>query len=375
MPTPARRLASALLLSGLAACSSSTSTSAGGALKVTAAPTRIRANGTATSQIHVEGSAKPPIQVTASRGTFQESGTGTVSLAGASGDVTLVACDGATDTACKTSISVSAADGAFATGQAVVSLIARETICNDGIDNNGDGNIDCADPDCNAQACKTAGGNPGTCQGTTCVASVCTPTPGPETICNDGIDNDCNNLTDCADSACDGKQCGATAASVCQNKTCVNLGAGIGLAIAVDRSRLPADGAATTAVTVTVTQSGAPAAGLGVTLHTTLGGFVGAAPPGDTITVAASADGKAVATFLASGTAGIATLTASPQAIPQLTVTAQIAMPALGSIGTALDGVGRLRERPAGRVGRALLSSRWRGPSAGRASPRRGAAR
>jgi parallel beta-helix repeat protein len=54
-------------------------------------------------------------------------------------------------------------------------------ICDDGIDNDGDGDIDCADNDCtNDPAC---GGG-------------CVPVPE---ICDDGIDNDCDGKADCAD--------------------------------------------------------------------------------------------------------------------------------------------------------------------------------
>jgi len=54
-------------------------------------------------------------------------------------------------------------------------------ICDDGIDNDGDGDIDCADTDCtNDPAC--SGG--------------CVPVPE---ICDDGIDNDCDGKVDCAD--------------------------------------------------------------------------------------------------------------------------------------------------------------------------------
>lgn len=334
MPTSTARLASILLLSGLAACGSSTTKKSVGSLTVTASPTRIRADGAATSLIHVAGATVTPIRITASRGTFVESGTGTVQVDATVADVTLVACDGA-DSTCRTSIAVSAVDGAFASGSATVSLIARETVCNDGLDNNGDGNVDCADPDCNLQACRTSTGAAGTCSANVCVAAVCSPTQTPEATCNDGVDNDCNSLVDCADAACNGKQCGATATSVCQNSVCVDVGAGIGITVATARSRLPADGTATTTVTATVTQGGAAQAGISVTVQTTLGTFVGAPAPGTAITVATDANGNAVATFLASDTAGTATITAFPAAVPQLTVTAQIALPALGSIQVA----------------------------------------
>lgn len=52
-------------------------------------------------------------------------------------------------------------------------------ICADGIDNDGDGLIDCQDPDCEANEA--------------CI----------DEVCNDGIDNDGDGLTDCEDSECD----------------------------------------------------------------------------------------------------------------------------------------------------------------------------
>lgn len=66
---------------------------------------------------------------------------------------------------------------------------AQPEICNDGIDNDGDGLIDCADPDCaHDPAC----------------VQVCVPTgvEGKGRTCSDGIDNDCDGLIDCADPKC-----------------------------------------------------------------------------------------------------------------------------------------------------------------------------
>lgn len=54
-----------------------------------------------------------------------------------------------------------------------------ESICDDGIDNDLDGPIDCADSDC-----------------------VANPVCLPETVCDDGADNDSDGDTDCADSDC-----------------------------------------------------------------------------------------------------------------------------------------------------------------------------
>lgn len=55
-----------------------------------------------------------------------------------------------------------------------------ETTCDDGFDNDGDGKIDCADSDCED-------------------ASIC---EFPEQTCDDGFDNDGDDKIDCADSDC-----------------------------------------------------------------------------------------------------------------------------------------------------------------------------
>ncbi len=60
-------------------------------------------------------------------------------------------------------------------------------VCGNGRDDNGNGLVDCADPECAAA--------PG---------CVCTPTGTENTsaACSDGRDNDCDSLIDCADSQC-----------------------------------------------------------------------------------------------------------------------------------------------------------------------------
>src|SRR5262249_18358203 len=86
-------------------------------------------------------------------------------------------------------------------------LCAAAEICNDGCDNDGDGLTDCADPDCAGQA-----GTCGTCQAT-------------ETSCSDGCDNDGDGKTDCAGPDCanvtcdDGNAC--TVQDHCSSGSCV----------------------------------------------------------------------------------------------------------------------------------------------------------
>ncbi len=69
-----------------------------------------------------------------------------------------------------------------------------EVNCNDGLDNDTDGKIDCADPDCNLQRC-----------GDWCVCKALKKT---EQNCTDGLDNDGDGEIDCADEDCGGAGCG-----------------------------------------------------------------------------------------------------------------------------------------------------------------------
>ncbi|MFH2009057.1 MAG: MopE-related protein, partial [bacterium] len=65
----------------------------------------------------------------------------------------------------------------------------------DGVDNDNDGSTDCADSDCMGLSC---GAN-----GRVCSGGVCTcPGGSSETQCQDGQDNDCDGAVDCADSDC-----------------------------------------------------------------------------------------------------------------------------------------------------------------------------
>jgi len=59
-------------------------------------------------------------------------------------------------------------------------------LCTDGLDNDCDGFIDCADSDCTSDPA---------CQ-------VCDPSEVPGLTCTDGLDNDCDGFIDCDDSDC-----------------------------------------------------------------------------------------------------------------------------------------------------------------------------
>ena len=70
--------------------------------------------------------------------------------------------------------------------------------CKDGLDNDGNGDIDCDDAGCDGLACEVAGAaNSALCDfgdGKSC----------EEVHCMDGIDNDGDSVTDCADPDCVG---------------------------------------------------------------------------------------------------------------------------------------------------------------------------
>jgi len=102
--------------------------------------------------------------------------------------------------------------------------------CNDGIDNDCDGDTDASDADCQgAVVCENIDtksvcnneltcewqGNPNTGNCVTIDGGTCTPDETPEASCFDGNDNDCDTFTDCADTTdCDGASGGPTTCGV-----------------------------------------------------------------------------------------------------------------------------------------------------------------
>lgn len=84
-----------------------------------------------------------------------------------------------------------------------------ECNCSDGLDDDGDGDIDCADSDCGQDECCNVecfcedgidndGDGTTDCADTDCADNFCCD-GSFECNCNDGIDNDGNGLTDCDD--------------------------------------------------------------------------------------------------------------------------------------------------------------------------------
>jgi hypothetical protein len=85
----------------------------------------------------------------------------------------------------------------------------------------GDGSLCGAPVDCALAACDglSCGAN-----GRVCRSSACTCPGGQmkETTCNDGADNDCDGLKDCADPDCLRAQCGGSTNQRCCGTTCVD---------------------------------------------------------------------------------------------------------------------------------------------------------
>jgi hypothetical protein len=78
--------------------------------------------------------------------------------------------------------------GYEANGLACERSATGETDCSDGLDGDGDGPVDCADPDCETGSCASG--------------CVCTGGVGKELLCADGVDNDGDGGADFLDSDC-----------------------------------------------------------------------------------------------------------------------------------------------------------------------------
>jgi hypothetical protein len=81
-----------------------------------------------------------------------------------------------------------------------------EGLCNDAVDNDNDGQTDCLDPDCAQKLCGTVT-VPFTCNSGMCNCNGGAQITEQGSLCNDGVDNDCDGTLDCGDADCDGQPC------------------------------------------------------------------------------------------------------------------------------------------------------------------------
>jgi hypothetical protein len=339
MPNVSRPLVGlAALITG--ACGSSGSTNAPPALTlnvtvdsgaVPGVTNGVKADGTNSVTIDVGGSTKGPIRVSAHKGSFLGGGT-TAMIEGTGGSVTLFTCDARTDNSCAGTTTVTATDGNFAFGETTLTFVAFETNCQNRIDDNKDGRTDCADPDCDQRPCVDATGNNGVCASGVCTPPVCTPISTTE-VCDNGVDDDCDGKIDCMQATCDGMACKPGSPTfVCQSRACTDVGTGYAITATAKRPRIPADGLATTTITAKLTKTAVPQIGVVLDFSTDLGAFVTGTTTAATTSASTGADGTATVTFQGSAAAGVATITVAPHSLQQLTQTTTVTMPALGSI-------------------------------------------
>jgi hypothetical protein len=98
-----------------------------------------------------------------------------------------------------------------------------ELSCGYGVDNDCDGLVDCAQPQCDGRSCA-----PGKRCGNGSCSRRCIPSEAVETDCADQLDSDCDGKVDCADEDCEGQGCGndccwngAEAECTCRADRCV----------------------------------------------------------------------------------------------------------------------------------------------------------
>ncbi len=119
-------------------------------------------------------------------------------------------------------------------GQTCRASTCRETTCNDGMDNDRNGLTDCEDDSCFGYECLLSAPPNGHCGlirpdagvsdggtdgGVDAGTRGCFP---PETACDNGLDDDHDDLVDCLDPDCDGHTCAS--GTQCANRTCPGPG-------------------------------------------------------------------------------------------------------------------------------------------------------
>ncbi len=383
------------------------------------------ADGTSAVRIDVSGSTGGgAITASTSRGLFTN-GQRAIQAASTPTTLTLVTCHDALDPGCAGSVLIRAVDASGVAGVATVTFTSSGgggavtctscgasacvgmvcdssghtcsantpstcstcptgdvEICGDGVDNDCNGLVDCADPQCQpvgnalGGVCDLVGhtcsvnGAPGPSACTTCSGNGGTAET-TEASCGDGKDNDCNGLVDCQDAACAGQPCAlgftcdatrktctvpSTTCTACGQPQCVGMTCDaqgrvrssgspstcstcpVGVTTCADPAlfaltlvpaseRIAANGSSTTTVTATLTFDGAPVPGKTIAFTTSAGTFASTPSP-------TNASGQTTIVLQSAAAGDVATVTGTFAARPGSTVsgTATISMPLLGRI-------------------------------------------
>lgn len=208
---------------------------------------------------------------------------------------------------------------------------AREASCADLADNDCDGLVNCADPDCLNQACSATGKR---CTTTSPTGCTCPTGLSSETTCKNLIDDDCDALIDCADPDCANAECNTASTNyrcLGTTKVCQDTSSSFSLTITAAMTRIPADGVASTAVTAVLKDNTVAQGGRTVAFAVTAGpGTLSAA------SAVTSAAGSASVTFTSGAAGGVSTVTASFDTGTQtITASVNINQPGLSQIKVA----------------------------------------
>ncbi len=196
-------------------------------IPITASASSVTADGVNAVKITVARTDGVAVTLTTTKGSFRSTGTAEASLPTGAGEVELVTCDSRFDALCTGNVRVTARSDDNGRGTVQVAFVAvpgsgggcdaggPENVCDDGVDNDCDGLVDCLDPDCRPDS-------PDAGLGLSCAAPgkvgnkcdffgacVCPGGQNVEATCSDGIDNDCDGKPDCTDGDCAGKTCTA----------------------------------------------------------------------------------------------------------------------------------------------------------------------
>lgn len=178
-------------------------------LEVAISPAEIVADGVNTATVTVSHTSD--VRLSTTRGKFRESNAPSYTVAGGAGSATLVSCDSRVTDPCAGTVRISAYSAADeGTGAATISFKGLEN-CGNGADDDGNGQTDCADTACANLQCTLPAGSVGVGRCNAAGACQCAVDGGTsepvEQTCDDGKDNDCDGQVDCADTGCDAKAC------------------------------------------------------------------------------------------------------------------------------------------------------------------------